>query len=241
MSKLGFRTHRRDDRPRGQARRQESRRSLEGDQASICRQMLYKPVVAPTVAQRCVRRAGPRSRQGARQRADPVLQDALEPRKPVEINLPIRNVNRTVGTMLGSEVTRAYGADGLPDDTIRIHFKGSAGQSFGAFLPRGITMTLEGDANDYFGKGLSGGVLVVFPSIESHLRRRRKHHRGQRFALRRDRRRSLHPRRRRRTVCRAQQRCACRGRRRWRSRLRIHDAAAVWSFSARPAGTLRPA
>jgi glutamate synthase (ferredoxin) len=66
--------------------------------------------------------------------------------------------------MLGSEVTRAYGAAGLPDGTIKIHFTGSAGQSFGAFLPRGITLTLEGDANDYVGKGLSGGVLAVFPS-----------------------------------------------------------------------------
>jgi glutamate synthase (ferredoxin) len=72
-------------------------------------------------------------------------------------------VNRTVGTMLGSELTRRYGGDGLPDGTIRIKFEGSAGQSFGAFLPRGITMTLDGDANDYFGKGLSGGHLIVYP------------------------------------------------------------------------------
>jgi glutamate synthase (ferredoxin) len=68
-----------------------------------------------------------------------------------------------VGTMLGSEVTRRYGAEGLPEDTIRIHFKGSAGQSFGAFMPRGITFDLEGDANDYFGKGLSGAKLIVRP------------------------------------------------------------------------------
>ena len=75
--------------------------------------------------------------------------------------MPIRNVDRTVGTMLGSEVTRRYGAAGLPDDTIQIHFTGSAGQSFGAFIPRGMTLTLEGDANDYFGKGLSGGTVIV--------------------------------------------------------------------------------
>jgi glutamate synthase (ferredoxin) len=92
-----------------------------------------------------------------------LTKDALDSRKPVEIYLPIRNANRTVGTMLGSEVTRRYGGEGLPDDTIRIHFKGSAGQSYGAFLPSGITMMLEGDTNDYFGKGLSGGRLVVFP------------------------------------------------------------------------------
>jgi glutamate synthase (ferredoxin) len=92
-----------------------------------------------------------------------LAKDALEWKRPVEIRLPIRNANRTVGTMLGAEVTRRYGGEGLPGDTIRIHFKGSAGQSFGAFLPSGITMTLEGDANDYFGKGLSGGKLVIFP------------------------------------------------------------------------------
>jgi glutamate synthase (ferredoxin) len=92
---------------------------------------------------------------------------ALNSGKSVEIPLPIRNANRTVGTMLGSEVTRRFGADGLPDDTIRIRFKGSAGQSFGAFLPHGITMRLEGDTNDYCGKGLSGGRLVIFPPVDA--------------------------------------------------------------------------
>jgi glutamate synthase (ferredoxin) len=89
--------------------------------------------------------------------------DALEHKKPVELSLPIRNVNRTVGTMLGYEVTTRWGGAGLPDDTITVHFTGSAGQSFGAFVPRGISFTLEGDANDYWGKGLSGGKLAVFP------------------------------------------------------------------------------
>ena len=88
---------------------------------------------------------------------------ALENRTPVSIERPIRNVNRTVGTMLGSELTRRWGRAGLPDDTIRIRFTGSAGQSFGAFVPRGISLTLEGDANDYVGKGLSGGTITVFP------------------------------------------------------------------------------
>jgi glutamate synthase (ferredoxin) len=91
-------------------------------------------------------------------------ESALLHRKPVEFSMPIRNVNRTVGTILGSEVTRAFGAAGLPVGTIKIHFTGSAGQSFGAFVPRGMTLTLEGDANDYFGKGLSGGILAAFPS-----------------------------------------------------------------------------
>jgi glutamate synthase (NADPH/NADH) large chain len=81
----------------------------------------------------------------------------------VSLELPVRNVNRTVGTMLGSFVTRRCGAEGLPDGTIDITFRGSAGQSFGAFVPRGITMRLLGDANDYLGKGLSGGVIAVRP------------------------------------------------------------------------------
>jgi len=88
---------------------------------------------------------------------------ALELGIPVRAELPIRNVNRVVGTILGSEVTRRYGAAGLPEDTIKLQFHGSAGQSFGAFVPRGITLTLEGDANDYFGKGLSGGKMAVYP------------------------------------------------------------------------------
>src|SRR5690606_18422955 len=92
---------------------------------------------------------------------------ALEDGTPVSIELPIRNVNRTVGTMLGSELTRRWGGNGLPDDTIQVAFKGSAGNSFGAFVPRGITLRLEGDANDYFGKGLSGGRLVLRPPREA--------------------------------------------------------------------------
>ena len=92
-----------------------------------------------------------------------LAEGALEEGRPVRLELPIRNVNRTVGTMLGYEVTRRWGGEGLPDDTIDISFDGSAGQSFGAFLPRGITLRLTGDANDYLGKGLSGGRLVVRP------------------------------------------------------------------------------
>jgi glutamate synthase (ferredoxin) len=92
---------------------------------------------------------------------------AIERGAKVEARLPIRNVNRVAGTITGSEVTRRWGAAGLPDDTIRLHFSGSAGQSFGAFLPRGMSFTLEGDANDYVGKGLSGGKLAIFPSVEA--------------------------------------------------------------------------
>ena len=96
----------------------------------------------------------------------PACRQAIVAREPVELELPIRNVHRTVGTQLGYRITSRWGADGLPDDTIRLRFTGSAGQSFGAFLPRGVTMLLKGDANDYFGKGLSGGWLAAFPPRE---------------------------------------------------------------------------
>ena len=77
--------------------------------------------------------------------------------------VPIRNVNRTTGTVLSSHIARKYGVEGLPADTIRINFQGSAGQSFGAFLSPGITLRLEGESNDYLGKGLSGGKIIVVP------------------------------------------------------------------------------
>ncbi|WP_277243623.1 glutamate synthase large subunit [Mycolicibacterium obuense] len=92
-----------------------------------------------------------------------LCEGALEDAHPVRLELPVRNVNRTVGTLLGSEVTRRYGAEGLPDDTIHVTLTGSAGQSIGAFLPPGVTIDLIGDANDYVGKGLSGGRIVVRP------------------------------------------------------------------------------
>jgi len=98
-----------------------------------------------------------------------LAQDALEHREPVRITETIRNVNRTVGTMLGHEVTKRYRGEGLPDDTIDVTLTGSAGQSFGAFLPRGITLRLLGDANDYVGKGLSGGRIVVRPDRDAGL------------------------------------------------------------------------
>jgi glutamate synthase (NADPH/NADH) large chain len=92
-----------------------------------------------------------------------IARPALEAGEPVRAQVAVRNVNRTVGTMLGHEVTRRYAGDGLPDDTVDLTMVGSAGQSFGAFLPRGITLRLEGDANDYVGKGLSGGRIVIRP------------------------------------------------------------------------------
>ena len=126
--------------------------------------ILYQPQVSDDVAIRCVREQD----HGLENSLDrttivPLCEDALNERKPVDAILPIKNTNRTVGTILGYEITKRFGGEGLPDDTIKLHFNGSAGQSFGAFVPRGVTMTLEGDANDYIGKGLSGGHISVYP------------------------------------------------------------------------------
>ncbi|MDU8949752.1 MAG: glutamate synthase large subunit [Veillonella sp.] len=92
---------------------------------------------------------------------------AIEDQKPIRAKLAINNINRVVGTLVGSDVTRRYGESGLPDNTIKLNFEGSAGQSFGAFIPKGMTLELEGDANDYLGKGLSGGTIVVYPPKKS--------------------------------------------------------------------------
>ncbi|MDR3634110.1 MAG: glutamate synthase large subunit [Isosphaeraceae bacterium] len=126
--------------------------------------IFYRPQVGPEVA---VRKVVDQD-HGIDKSLDvttlvPACEPALKRGESLELEFPIRNVNRTVGTILGSELTRQYGGGGLPDDTIRLRFHGSAGQSFGAFVPRGITLTLEGDANDYVGKGLSGGKIIVFP------------------------------------------------------------------------------
>jgi glutamate synthase (NADPH/NADH) large chain len=94
---------------------------------------------------------------------------ALETGQKVRAEFPIRNIDRTAGSMLSNEITRKYKAEGLPDDTIHFKFTGTAGQSFGAFNTRGVTMELEGDANDYFGKGLSGAKLIVYPDRKSRI------------------------------------------------------------------------
>ncbi|MBM9466827.1 glutamate synthase large subunit [Nakamurella leprariae] len=121
---------------------------------------------------RCVRPAQHDLSRSLDARLIGLAADALEaaptaPDKPVRIDLPVRNVDRTAGTMLGSEVTRRWGPDGAPDGTFDVQLTGTAGQSLGAFLPRGVTITLVGDANDYIGKGLSGGRLVVRPDENS--------------------------------------------------------------------------
>ncbi len=125
--------------------------------------VLYVPAIEEGVARRRVTEQDHGLDKALDNELIAMCAPALERGEPVRIQVGIRNVNRTVGTMLGSAVTRIYGGEGLPEDTIDITFTGSAGQSFGAFVPRGITMRLEGDANDYVGKGLSGGRLIVRP------------------------------------------------------------------------------
>jgi glutamate synthase (NADPH) large chain len=125
--------------------------------------ILYNPPMPGRIARRRIQEQDHGLQDALDHTLIDLAREALENQTPVEIKLPIRNVRRTVGTMLSGEVARRYGSAGLPDDTIRCEFTGSAGQSFGAFLAKGITLSLEGDANDYTGKGLSGGKLIVFP------------------------------------------------------------------------------
>jgi glutamate synthase (ferredoxin) len=163
MAALGFRTM---DEMIGRVDRLDVKAAVEHWKAKglDLSQILYEPAMPAEVARRCVTTQD----HGLERSLDattliPACRDAIDHGKAIELDLPIRNVNRTVGTTLGYEITSKWGGEGLPDDTIRVHFTGSAGQSFGAFVPRGVTFTLEGDANDYWGKGLSGGRLIVFP------------------------------------------------------------------------------
>jgi glutamate synthase (ferredoxin) len=130
--------------------------------------LLHQPDVGPEVGRYC---QIPQNHGLENALDNQVLLDLAEPALErgarVKVTLPIRNTHRVVGTILGSEVTRRFGPEGLPEDTIHVHFQGSAGQSFGAFVPPGVTLELEGDANDYFGKGLSGGKLVLYPPAGS--------------------------------------------------------------------------
>ncbi len=169
MAQLGFRTM--DDMigrvDRLQMRRLEDHWKVRGLDLSA---VLYNPATPARVGRRCLRAQD----HGLEKALDHELieraRPALERGEPVEFAREIRNVHRSVGAMLSGEITRRYGSAGLPDDTIRLHFTGSAGQSFGAFLAPGVTLTLAGDANDYIGKGLSGGRLIVYPPPGSRFR-----------------------------------------------------------------------
>jgi glutamate synthase (ferredoxin) len=162
MAELGFRTI---DEMVGRVDRLEMRAAIDHWKAAgvDLSQVLSVPDVPYDAARRRIHEQDHGLEAGLDTRIIAAARLALDERQPIELAFPIRNVNRTVGTRLGFEITRRHGAEGLPDDTIRLNFAGSAGQSFGAFVPRGVTLTLEGDANDFVGKGLSGARLVVYP------------------------------------------------------------------------------
>ena len=167
MAKLGFRTV---DEMIGRSDKLEPRQAIEHWKARSVdlSPLLYQPQVGPEVGRHCQIA----QEHGLEKTLDhQVLLDlcrpALEGHARVEADLPIRNIHRVVGTQVGSAVTRRCGPEGLPEDTIRLRFHGSAGQSFGAFIPRGMTLELEGDSNDYIGKGLSGGKIIVYPPAGS--------------------------------------------------------------------------
>jgi glutamate synthase (NADPH) large chain len=162
MAKLGFRTM---DEMIGRSDLLDMRRAINHWKAQGLdySAILYRPDMPPEVATRNVTTQDHGLAKALDQELLPQVEPALARGEKVRLDLPIRNVHRTVGTIIGSELSRKYGANGLPDDTIHLRFSGSAGQSFGAFVPSGMTLELEGDSNDYFGKGLSGGRLVVYP------------------------------------------------------------------------------
>ncbi len=166
MARLGFRTV---DEMVGRTDLLKQRKSDHWKAAGLdLSRILYRPDVGPEVGLYC---QIPQDHGIHRSLDVEVLLDlcrpAIEHGEKVVAELPVRNTNRVVGTVLGSEITKRYGPDGLPEDSINLKCKGSAGQSFGAFVPPGITLELEGDANDYFGKGLSGGKLILYPPAGS--------------------------------------------------------------------------
>jgi glutamate synthase (ferredoxin) len=169
MARLGFRTM---DEMIGRVDRLSARGAIDHWKA---RGLDFSPILQePAVPSAAPRRRVTSQAHGLEAALDNELiaacRDALEHGQPVSLVRPIRNIHRAVGTMLGYEVTRRFGGEGLPDDTIRIQCTGSAGQSYGAFIPRGITLRLEGDANDYVGKGLSGGTIIAYPPHDAGFR-----------------------------------------------------------------------
>jgi glutamate synthase (ferredoxin) len=170
MARLGFRTI---EEMVGRTDRLEAHRAVNHwkarglDFANI----LYQPDVGPEVGRFCQQKQDHGiDRSLDMTRLLELCRPAIDRGEKVIAELPIRNVNRVVGTITSGEITRRHGAAGLPEDTIRLKFTGSAGQSFGAFVTRGMTLAIEGDANDYFGKGLSGGKLIIYPPAQAPFR-----------------------------------------------------------------------
>jgi glutamate synthase (ferredoxin) len=167
MASLGFRTI---EEMIGRTDRLEARKAVDHWKAKGLdfSNILYQPDVGPEIGRFCQMKQdhGIARSLDVTQLLD-LCKPAIERGEKVVADLPIRNVNRVVGTITSGEITKKYGAKGLPEDTIRLKFTGSAGQSFGAFVTRGMTLSIEGDANDYFGKGLSGGKLVIYPSTRA--------------------------------------------------------------------------
>jgi glutamate synthase (ferredoxin) len=170
MARLGFRTI---EEMVGRTDRLEAHRAVDHwkarglDFANI----LYQPDVGPEVGRFCQQKQDHGiDRSLDMTRLLELCRPAIDRGEKVIAELPIRNVNRVVGTITSGEITRRQGSAGLPEDTIRLKFTGSAGQSFGAFVTRGMTLAIEGDANDYFGKGLSGGKLIIYPPAQAPFR-----------------------------------------------------------------------
>jgi glutamate synthase domain-containing protein 3 len=165
MAKLGFRTFDemvgRADMLEFETRDHWKARSL--DFSSI----FYLPPTPSRVSRRCTQAQEHGLDQALDHKLMKLAAKAIDCSQPVTADLPIHNVHRSVGAMISGEIVRRSGPEGLPDGTLRFNFKGSAGQSFGAFLAPGVTLSLEGEANDFVGKGLSGGRLMVFPSRAS--------------------------------------------------------------------------
>jgi glutamate synthase (NADPH) large chain len=130
--------------------------------------LLYRPVPDSDIKSVCVSQQDHELQKTMDQRIlIPICEYAIKDKKPITASFPIRNIDRAVATQLGSEITKRHGSEGLPEDTVSLRFRGCAGQSFGGFIPQGVTLYLEGDANDYLGKGLSGGKIIVTPDREA--------------------------------------------------------------------------
>ncbi|MGM0506244.1 MAG: glutamate synthase large subunit, partial [Bacteroidota bacterium] len=169
MAKLGFRTI---DEMIGRSDKLRQKKTSHWKAKTLdLSPVLYKPEVPERIGTRCLmdQDHGLENSLDLQTLMD-ICEPALERGESVYAKLPIRNIHRVTGTQVGSEITRRFGRDGLPEDTIRLRFRGSAGQSFGAFIPKGMTLELVGDANDYFGKGLSGGKLILYPDEASNFK-----------------------------------------------------------------------